>query len=192
MKSRIGNIIIVMAVAALIVISIDGKRPDAVSFKVITRDSLFGTLSWLFVVALFIERAVEVIVSTLRDAGADPLQHDIDIAQEKIDAQAVATPGAIPYLDQLHAAQRRLLVYRCDTKELAHCVSFILGLFVSLAGVRALGSIVDTVPSENWLFPTADIIITGAVLAGGTDAIHQMMNVITSFLGNAADKAKGS
>ncbi len=44
----------------------------------------------------------------------------------------------------------------------------------------------------SWLFAAADVIVTGAVIAGGTDAIHQMMNVVTNFLGNAADKAKGS
>ncbi|MHB8523487.1 MAG: hypothetical protein ACYDH9_22390 [Limisphaerales bacterium] len=192
MKSKVGSVIVIVAIVALIVIAISGKTPDSVAFKPIGRNSLLGTLSWLFVVALFIERAVEVIVSTLRDADAAPLEQAVDAAQDTIDAQAKVTPGAVPYLDQLHAAQKKLLDYRSETKELALSVSFVLSLFVSLAGVRALGSIVNAVAATNWLFPTADVIVTGAVIAGGTDAIHQMMNVVTNFFNNAADKAKGS
>lgn len=190
--TRVGAIIVVVATIALLVIAaIQQFAPAAVAFKPISRQSFLGTLSWLFVVALFIERAVEVIVSVLRDAGAAPLEHACEAAQEKSDAQLKVTPSAVPYLDDLHAAQRALLAYRTDTKELALCTSFVLGLFVSLSGVRALSSIADVADSTNWLFASADMIVTGAVLAGGTDAIHKMMNVFTNFMDAAAEKAKG-
>lgn len=192
MKTKMGAVIVVLAIAALLVIAILGAAPGIVPFKPISRQAILGTLSWLFVVALFIERAVEVIVSTLRDAEAATLQQKVDAEQEKVDAQAKLTPSALPYLTQLHAAQQRLIDYRSDTKELALCVSFILSLFVSLAGVRAFGSIMMPPSPATWFFAAADVIVTGAVLAGGTDAIHQMMNVVTNFLGNAADKAGGS
>ena len=191
MKTKIGGAIVVLAIIGALVITISGSIPGIIAFKPITRDSVLGVLTWLFIVALFIERAVEVIVSTIRDAGADSLQHDVDTAQDKIDAQAKSTPGSLPYLDPLHAAQKNLLEYRSETKELAMCVSFVICIFVSLAGVRSFGSIVETVLPANWIFPAADIIVTGAVLAGGTDAIHQMMNVVMNFFDNAADKAKG-
>lgn len=192
MKTKIGSLIVILAIVALLIIAVARAAPDAVQFKPVTRDSMVGTLSWLFVVALFIERAVEVIVSVLRDGGASPLDLAVKGAQEKIDEQTRVTPGAVAYLDGLHAAQRKLADYRSETKELALCVSFVLSLFVSLAGVRAFSSIVGAVPVGNWLFAAADIIVTGAVLAGGTDAIHQMLNVFTNFMGAAADKAKGS
>ncbi len=183
--------IVILAIIGALVIVVSGNTPGIVTFKPITRDSVLGVLTWLFIVALFIERAVEVIVSTLRDAKADLLQQDVNTAKDKINAQAKVTPGSLPYLDPLHAAQTSLLQYRAETKELAMCISFIISIFVSLAGVRAFGSIVETVPPSNWMFPAADIIVTGAVLAGGTDAIHQMMNVIMNFFDNAATKAKG-
>ena len=191
MKAKIIGLIVVLGIAGVMVVAISGNIPGIVSFKSITRDSVLGVLTWLFIVALFIERAVEVIVSTIRDADAAPLALEVKAAQDKIAAQAKITPNSLPYLDPLHVAQKKLEEYRSETKELAMCVSFIISILVSLAGVRAFGSIVETVPPSNWIFPTADIIVTGAVLAGGTDAIHQMMNVIMNFFDNAAVKVKG-
>ena len=100
------------------------------------------------------------------------------------------TPGAVAYLVETQAAQAALAAYRAVTKEIALCIGFVLGLFVSLAGVRALSSIVNSVPADNWLFPIADIILTGAIIAGGSDGVHQMVNVFTNFLSLASDKAK--
>lgn len=192
MKIKIAIVIVILAIGVSLVIGIYGKMQEAITFKPITRDSVLGTLTWLFIVALFIERAVEVIVSTLRDSDAAPLEHAVAAAQDRIDAQAQVAPAAMPYLEPLHAAQKMLLDYRSETKQLALCISFVLSLFVSVAGVRAFGSIVNGVPPDNHLFAAADVIVTGAVLAGGTDAIHQMMNVVINFFNNAADKAKGN
>jgi hypothetical protein len=191
MKSKAGPIVVAIAVAALAAVQYTGNSPAPVVFMPVTPQSFIGTMSWLFVVALFAERAVEVIISVLRDAGASPLELQCDAAQEKVDEQIRANPGAVADLTAVHGAQAALAEYRSATKELALCISFVLGLFVSLAGVRALESIVTAVPAANWLFPIADIILTGAVIAGGSDGVHQMVNVFTNFLGAAADRAKG-
>jgi hypothetical protein len=193
MKSTIvGPIIVGLAIAALIAVALNGQSPAPVLFKPVTQQSFLGTMSWLFIVALFVERAVEVIISVLRDAGAAPLETQVDAAQKKIKEQARVTPGSVAYLDELQRAQAALSTYRAGTKEIALCISFVLGLFVSLAGVRALDAIVNSVPSNNWLFPIADILLTGAIVAGGSDGVHQMMNVFTNFLSSAADKAKAT
>jgi hypothetical protein len=189
--SRVGGVVVCFAIVALVAISANNLSPSPVAFKQITRQSFLGTLSWLFIVALFLERAVEVIISTLRDAEASVLESAVDAANQKIADQAKIMPGGTAYLKELQDAQRVLLGYRTETKEIALCTSFVLGLFVSLAGVRALDSVVNAIPAANWLFSTADIVITGAVLAGGSDAIHQMVNVFTNFMDSAAEKAKG-
>jgi hypothetical protein len=192
MKSILGPIIVGLAIAALIAVAFNGKSPAPVLFKPVTQQSFLGTMSWLFIVALFIERAVEVIISVLRDSGASPLESRVDTAQKKVKEQARVTPGAVAYLDEVQGAQAALDSYRAGTKEIALCISFVLGIFVSLAGVRALDAIVNFVPSDNWLFPIADIILTGAIVAGGSDGVHQMVNVFTNFLSSAADKAKAT
>lgn len=134
-------------------------------------------LGWLFAIALFVERSVEVIVSVLRDADADQIQSAADTA-----------PAGTP---QAADAQTRLLRYRAATKELALCLGFGLGILVSLAGVRALSSLVVS-PGDHWLYTAVDILVTGSVIAGGSEGIHQMANVITNFLQALAAKAKGN
>jgi hypothetical protein len=190
MKSKAGPVIVGLAIAALVAIALNGTSPAPVLFKPVTQQAFLGTMSWLFIVALFVERAVEVIISVLRDSGAAPLESQVDNAQEKVKEQSRVTPGAVAYLVETQAAQAALAAYRAVTKEIALCIGFVLGLFVSLAGVRALSSIVNSVPADNWLFPIADIILTGAIIAGGSDGVHQMVNVFTNFLSLASDKAK--
>lgn len=40
-------------------------------------------------------------------------------------------------------------------------------------------------------FRTIDIVLTGSVLAGGSEAINKIMKVYTTFMQTTADKAKG-
>src|SRR5271165_2872421 len=160
MKSKSGPVVVCLAVIAVIVIAANKLAPDPVSFKAVSRESVFGTLSWLFVVALFVERAVEVIISVMRDSGASPLEQKLDAARQTVAQQVKIAPTVAADLGPVHDAQAALATYRMATKELAVRVSFVLSLFVSLAGVRAFASIVATVPPANWLFPTADMIVT--------------------------------
>ena len=192
MKSKAGPIVAGVAVVALIAIALNGQCPVPVLFKPVTEQAFLGTMSWLFIVALFVERAVEVIISVVRDSGASPLESQVDAAQGKMDEQNRVTPGAVAYQTDLHRSQAELASYRAATKEMALSVAFVLGLFVSLAGVRALSAIVVSVPANNWLFPTADVLLTGAIIAGGSDGVHQMVNVVTNFLSAIADKTKPS
>ena len=114
----------------------------------------------------------------------------VDAEQGRLDEAAKAAPAVPLNLDALHAAQKNLADYRAETKEVALCVGFVLGIAVSLAGIRAFASIVDTVPAGNWLFSTVDVLVTGAVLAGGSEGVHQMVNVFSNFLASLADRAK--
>jgi hypothetical protein len=44
---------------------------------------------------------------------------------------------------------------------------------------------------QQRLLRTTDALLTGAVLGGGSDALHQLVLVFTNFMGTAAKKAKG-
>jgi hypothetical protein len=46
------------------------------------------------------------------------------------------------------------------------------------------------VPAGNWLFPTIDVLVTGAVLAGGSEGVHQMVNVFSNFMESLANHVK--
>jgi hypothetical protein len=191
MKTKAASILVVLVVLATVgVISVKDLAPGTVSFQQFAPQAVLGILAWLFAVAVFIERAVEVIVMVLRDAEADVREGVVDAEQGRLDEAAKAAPATPLNLDALHAAQKNLADFRAETKEIALCVSFVLGIAVSLAGIRAFASIVNAVPAGNWLFPTVDILVTGAVLAGGSEGVHQMVNVFSNFMESLADHVK--
>lgn len=191
MNAKAASIIVVsVALLTVGVVAVKDRAPAAVPFQQIPTQALLGTFASLFLVAVFIERAVEVIVMVLRDAEADVRQGVVDAEQGRLDETGKAAPATPLNLDALHAAQKSLTDFRAETKEIALCVSFVLGIAVSLAGIRAFAPIVNTVPVGNWLFPTVDVLVTGAVLAGGSEGVHQMVNVFSNFMESLADHAK--
>jgi len=179
------TIILLAVLGAIVVYPVwSNQAPPAVGFKPLTPQAFAGLIGWLFTVALFVERAVEVVVMVFRDQQADQLDEaeenaarDFTSATKKAVAEGIETAR-----QALMAARQNKLVYRAETKEIALLVSFVFSVFVSLAGVRALhGLLMDATPTGN-LFTAADIVVTGAMLAGGSEGIHRIANAFTSFM----------
>ncbi len=182
---------------------LSNQVPDPAVFKPMTAQVFIGLIGWLFAVALFVERAVEVVVMVFRDQQADLLDEAEELAArasasaiQKAAVLAGDNPGKPAATDTAEAAAKTYadarhnkVVFRAETKEFALLVGLVFGIFVSLAGVRALrGLLVDNgcyVP----LFTVADIVITGAMLAGGSEGIHRMANAFTSFMDGISARA---
>jgi hypothetical protein len=154
---------------------------------------LAGLLAPLAFAATVIERAVEILVSPWRDEGASKL--DKVVAAIKARPADPATDAA--NATDLRAASDALDEYRGDTQRYAFAVSLVLSVMVSIAGVRALGPFVDsaklkdsavTADAQRLFFLDVDVALSAALLAGGADAIHSVMNAITSFFDNTAEK----
>ncbi len=170
--------------------------PDASVFKPLTAQLFTGLMGWLFAVALFVERAVEVVVLVFRDQQADLLEDAVDqatkvlaVATKKANDLADADPAKKTAVDAVEAAGAKLavaqhdqIVYRAETKEIALLVGFAFGIFISLAGVRALHGLLADNASVGTIFTVADILVTGAVLAGGSEGIHRIANAFSGFM----------
>jgi len=99
----------------------------------------------------------------------------------------------------LKAASEALDDYRGETQQIAFAVSFSLGLLTSISGVHALGPFVISAKCagagfashhQEVFFLCLDVALSAALLAGGADGIHSVVNAITSFFDASADKAK--
>jgi len=161
-----------------------------VEFLPINNKAYLTVFAVLFTVALFVERAVEVIMLVLRDGDAQPLQDKVDNAQDKFDELKIINPQNTPSRGELEAAQQALTEYKGHTKEYAMRIAFVLSMVASMAGVRAFSIILNGYPVYNYFFTTMDIVVTGAVLAGGSEPIHQMANVLNDFMGALSAKAQ--
>ena len=137
--------------------------------------SRFSTLAFF---SLLIERTVEILMSIWRSEEANKREAAV---QRLVAANTPPTDFA------LIQAQGNLIQYRAETLQWTMPAGFALGLVVSAFGVRALSQFIDQTatgagaPSEGqrWWFNMTDILFTGALLAGGADPIHKLLDPIS-------------
>lgn len=167
---------------------------DGISLTVRLQD-LSGLLAPLAFASAVIERAVEILVSPWRDAGASKLSKAVVAIQARPADPAACAQNAA----DLQAASDALDEYRGDTQRFAFAVSLTLSVLVSMAGVRALGPFADagklndvklTPSAQHLFFLVIDVALSAGLLAGGADGIHSVVNAATSFFEGAADRAK--
>ena len=184
MEKNIGQIWISLAVLAIaIIIWVEGDSLGAINAKQGDTPFLVALtqLGILYIVALFVERALEVFIKAWRQGGRIHLEEEI---RSDNDDQAKAEK------------EKNLVRYRAGTQRRALLSGFTLGILVSLAGVRLLGPIFDVSGSgtsgfQVAVFQFADIVITAGLIAGGSSMIHELMALIDDFLKASRKRAKG-
>jgi hypothetical protein len=139
--------------------------------------NLLTYMAPLALTAGFIERAVEICISPLRDAGAETIQNELAALK------AVAAPDTVAISEK----QKKIVEYREVTQQWAFSISFLLGLSAAFVGIRALAVFlptplpVSTTQVQLSWFSLFDTVLTAALLAGGADGLHAPINAATSF-----------
>lgn len=171
----------------LVVIMLAGSAywlaPESIGRLQLTPSMVISLLATIFVVTLFVERAQEVILTNLRAYGSEALDLKLKALQAQLQRLERGTDTSAEVEDLLQTlADTRLekLKYRAQTRIYALRMGVLMGVAVSLAGLRTLGALVpDTTlvgfaEVQQVIFHTVDIVITGGVIAGGSDGIHKM------------------
>lgn len=137
-------------------------------------------LGILYVVALFVERSLEVLLKAWRQGGKTHLEEQARSAE----------PGGKA------AAAAKLQEYRAGTQRRALLFGLTLGIMVSMSGVRLLGPIFEFDAAaeafQQDLFQFTDVILTAGLIAGGSATIHELMALIHDFLTASRKRAKDS
>jgi len=171
-------IIFVVALAAGI--GVFRRPPLPLKFESFKGADFIGQLAPLFLAALLIERSLEVFISTLRGAGEVKRQAVVDRCKKAADADASKLPA-------LYAAQDELSDYKSSTQQIAMPSAVVLGILVSAVGIRCLGPLLadptfkDRQAQQPW-FTAADVLLTGGLLGGGSDFVHQFITSLTDFV----------
>jgi len=203
----IGLLLVSLLILAILYRMQDNKTPPVRLFKELKPETFASVIAWLFAVALFVERAIEVVVLVFRDQTAELLDRDEKRVKLLYDAAVTKTkevsdritassvPNAKSFADDLNAAREAEAsskktydnsieanaIYGAETKEVALIVGFAFGLLTSFAGVRALHALLPDNSATGRTFNFVDIVVTGAMLAGGSEGIHRLANVFTDF-----------
>jgi hypothetical protein len=154
-----------------------GFEPYA--FNELTAGSLLGVLLPLFVIAVFLERALEVFIGTWRGIEQSQLEHTVRKARSR--RNELRKAGA--------AADLALAESALATARYAFLAGLAGGIVISAVGVRCLYPLVhwDTefVGGQRLVFNLVDIFLTGGLIGGGSEGLHQMISLLL-------DKTKAS
>ena len=108
------------------------RNPPLVALRHLSVEHVVGTLAALALISAFLERAVEVFVAAWRVGE----QQQLEIKLERM--RAARSSG-----DDVKDCRLQISQFRHETRMYAVAASLILGILVSLAGVRALAAIVE-------------------------------------------------
>ena len=184
MERNIGRIwlaLLALALAVLVFAFGDSLKPVGTKEGAAPFLTALTQLGILYVVALFVERSLEVFIKAWRQSGKSRLEVKAQSAEEGTKEEA----------------EKELEEYRAGTQRRALLVGLTLGALVSLSGVRLLGPIFEFEGADGWSFQQAvfqftDIIVTAGLIAGGSKTVHELMALVDNFLKASRKRAKQS
>jgi hypothetical protein len=179
----VGTVVASIIILIVLVLSF-WRAPSQVPFWHFTQWDVLRLLVSLAIVATLVERATEVVISLCRDAGrrereADVVKFKASITDDCADAEAKKQAEA-----ELEKKVVELGKYKSATAVQATALTFLLGLAVSAVGFRSLAPLVDTTVLHDLTdlhrhtFTGVDILITGALIGGGSKGMHSVIEAV--------------
>ncbi len=177
-------------------------NPSSLEFQEGGVKNLPVIFGYLVLIALFVERAIEVFLSAWRSAGADELDREIKIRSNDIseflklhvDSQEAAGKDEYRALNEkLVSAETIRAQYRSDSRFISQWFGLGIGVVIAFVGVRVLDSVVDATSLsgiQESIFMLVDITLTGAVIAGGSESVNKIMKLYNNFMESTARRTK--
>jgi len=154
-------------------------------------------LGVLLILSLFIERCLDIFLTTWRAQDSENIDVQIDEINNKITKQEEPEEDLENWLVTL---KKKKIKYRARTRNIALWSGFILGILISSAGVRTFPKFFDLSILKSIQGNTAniqlkflviiDVFITGGLLAGGSDGIHKIMDFLRNFFETSSYNVK--
>lgn len=199
MKTKNWGFVLLVLLALAVAGAAYWVAPVSIGRVTINITMVVSLLLTIFVITLFVERAQEVILTNWRALGSETLDLKILTQEKRLKRleQTGAESGVVEsQYHELQLLKLEKLQYRARTRIYALRIGVIMGLAVSLAGVRSLGVLVpETViahfaPLQQMIFHGVDVIITGGVIAGGSDGVHKMAELYRVFVETRSKQQK--
>ncbi|MEH2067574.1 MAG: hypothetical protein V7K47_05290 [Nostoc sp.] len=107
------------------------------------------------------------------------------IIQNFIQSQEQVLLVIQPELDDLNTKERQRAAYKADTRTIALWTSLVFGLLISAIGIRSIEPLVVldlNNQTQVVIFRSLDALLTGGLIAGGSEGIHQIIQVFINFM----------
>ena len=182
-----GVFIAILVSVIIIVLFVVFVKPEPLTFADFTALDVANKFAPLLLIALIIERTLEVFLTIWR--GPDSAKYDLDLKHQK-------AKGSKSDLVEIQSQEKKLLEYKQQTQRIAFASSVALGILISALGIRALEPFVDAdslfqLPDfQQSTFRLVDVLLTGTLLGGGADGLHKIIAAFTTFMDSSKDKAR--
>jgi hypothetical protein len=195
-KDIIKKVIYYLVIVAIVIYAVIWAK-ESLQLRDIGDAKILSLLASLFVIALFCERTLEIIIHTLRSTGRLELEEMLQAKQDELEILN-KTPKPISKAiskveDALQEIKNKIKEYKRNTRSTSMLLGLLIGILVSAVGIRVIGALVENIPEggiQSAGFKIVDILITGGLISGGSEGIHRMMNVYNAFTEKAEDKLK--
>ncbi len=186
--------LILLALFALMVTSLDFLPGEELTDKLWNRVWVLGTIT------IILERSLEILMTTWRGADARALTEEIQILEDEKRLYEEQKGGAALHemrrLQQKMAPLKKELgTYKQDTLRYAMWVGLGLGCLAAALGVDLIRALAVNYDDLYWvqkvLVAFVDILLTGGLLAGGSDLFHKFIEIYMSFTSMARDAMQG-
>ena len=165
---------------------------EAVSLKETASSMIIPLLGSLFVIALFLERSLDVFLTTWRAEGSEKLNQEI----RNLEHQISKFEDNKDLISDLEKKKQERIERSSKTRLIALWSGLFFGLLVGVVGIRTLQTLVDPVSLSQiptiqlHLFRVLDVLLTGGLVAGGSDNIHKLIEVYRNVMETSSTKAK--
>jgi hypothetical protein len=179
MSTRVVFKAIVGVVVAVVAVMI-GFNVGVLERKPVDLASVLRLLGTYGVLALVVERTLEVFISAWRGQVTGQLFSAVESARRRLEA----VPHSFGLQQAAAESDRALADYRGTTQRIALRAGVVLGLLIAATGIRTLDLLV-AVPTDfapRLLYTLLDVVVTAGMISGGSDAVHKLMSTVTRFL----------
>lgn len=186
-KKRILSGIGVYTVSITLLLAIVFLRgPKVLPLEPLTGENVFSLLATLFIISLFIERAVEIYITVDRSSGAAEKDWNIEALKRRIEANP-PKKERLELEAKLEGLQKERIAYRIQTTQKSMYFAATLGFLISAMGIRCLDPLLASgifKSAESWQrvgFDLVDVILTAGLLAGGSEGINKITMTLTAY-----------
>jgi hypothetical protein len=158
-------------------ITLSALQPTPIDTAAFDIDLLLKVMGPLIAISAFMERALEVLVTALRGGESARLEQEAE-SETDVELKEKFT----------HIRDE----YQHRSRRIAFVTAVSAGVIISTLGIRSLepllvaGAFADVSAWQVGWFRFIDVVITAALLGGGSDGIHKVVKLLTDYLDEAS------
>jgi len=165
-------------------------------FKPFNSADTFGLMTKLMLISAFMERTIEFFISVWRKTEKLHMIKELENHKKEIEELPVGTPLRKEMNAEREELKTAMREYTGQTMRISMWISFLFGIAISAAGVRAIEPLfnIDIAALEIknaaqfYVFFFVDILLTGGLISGGSEGIHKIATAYNNFWDTTAKR----